>query len=153
MIPILADVVWPALYIMARSYTWWGIALGLVIEYFVLRLLSRATWQKTLIVVLAANAVTSVIGYFAMPLLTFGWEFVLESTVYQVIKLGTFNPFGWLATVVVMGAITAFPEYIFIKKIMNVEFTRKKPWLWWWLANCASVFVAFVTVVIWPVQL
>jgi integral membrane sensor domain MASE1 len=62
MIPVLADVVWPALYIMARSYTWWGIALGLVIEYFVLRLLSKATWQKMLIVVLAANALTSVIG-------------------------------------------------------------------------------------------
>ena len=146
-------MVWPALYIMARSYTWWGIVLGLVIEYFALRLLSKATWQKTVVAVLAANALTSVIGYFAMPWLTFGWEFVLEFTVYQVIKLGTFNLFGWIATVFVMGAITAFPEYFFIKKVMKVEFTRKRSWLWWWLANCASVFVAFVTVIIWPVNL
>jgi hypothetical protein len=153
MTPILADVVWPALYIMERSYTWWGIMLGLVVEYLALRGIAHVTWKKAAIAVVAVNAASSLLGYVAIPLLTLGWEFVLEYTVYQVIRLGTFNLFGWVSTVIVIGAITGFPEYFLLTKAFKIQFRSKRPWLWWWLANCVSVFIAFLTVLIWPVHL
>jgi hypothetical protein len=151
--PMIADMVWPALYLMARSYTWWGIALGLVIEYFALKGIANITWKRAAIAIVAVNAATSLIGYLAIPLLTLAWEFVLQFTIYQFIHIGTFNPFGWISSIVVIGAITGFPEYLLLTKVFKVQFRSKRSWLWWWLANCASVLVAFITVLIWPVNL
>ncbi len=151
--PILADMVWPALYIMARSYTWWGIAFGLVVEYLALRWIANVTWKRAAIAVIAINAATSLIGYVAIPLFTLAWEFVLSYTIYQVIRLGMFNPFGWISTIIVIGAITGFPEYLLLTKAFKIQFKRKRSWLWWWLANCVSVLIAFITVLIWPVHL
>jgi hypothetical protein len=153
MTPVLADVVWPALYIIARSYTWWGISLGLVIEYVTLRAIANVSWRKAVLAVLAVNAVTALAGYFAIPLLTFAWEYVLEYTIYQFLHLGTFNPIGWCSTILVMGAITGFPEYLLLRFAFRTEFKRRWPSLWWWFANCLSVLVAFISVVIWPVNL
>ena len=36
-VPTYADVVWPALYLETRIFTWWAMALGLVIEFFFVR--------------------------------------------------------------------------------------------------------------------
>jgi hypothetical protein len=151
--PILADVVWPALAIMARSYTWWGIASGLVVEYLALRWIGSVNWKKAVLAVITVNAATSLIGYVAIPLLTFAWEFVLSYTVYQVVRVGTFNPFGWISTVIVIGAITGFPEYLLLTKAFKIQFRVKRAWLWWWIANSLSVLIAFITVLIWPVNL
>jgi hypothetical protein len=152
MTPILTDVVWPILYILARSCTWWGIALGLVVEYLALRWIANINWKKAVIAVVAVNAATSLLGVVAIPLLTFAWEFILTYTVYQVVRVGTFNPFGWVSTIIVIGAITAFPEYFLLTRAFRIQFRGKRSWLWWWLANCVSVLIAFITVVIWPVN-
>jgi hypothetical protein len=152
MTPLFADMVWPALYVMSRSYTWWGIGLGLVVEYLALKAIADVTWKSAAVPVIVVNAASALLGYFAIPALTLGWEFVLSYTIYQVIRVGTFNVFGWIATVLVMGAITAAPEYLLLILLFKIRFKKSRPWLWWWLANCVSVFIAFLTVLIWPVH-
>ena len=81
---ILANVVWPALYILSRYYTWWAIGIGLLIECVVLRLLTKDSAKKVVFAVAVANLITAIVGYFAIPWITFGWEFALEYTVYQL---------------------------------------------------------------------
>jgi hypothetical protein len=152
MTPILADMVWPGIMIMERYYTWWAILLGLFVEYFALRLIANSTWKKAAIAVVVVNTASALIGYFLTPWLTLGWEFILSYTVYQVIHLGTFNIFGWLSTIIIMGGITTIPEYLLLKYAFRIQFNKKKPWLWWWLANCVSVLIAFLSLIIWPAK-
>ena len=149
---ILANMVWPALYLMERYYSWWAIAAGLIIEYAVLRLISKSKPWTAVWAVLAANALTALVGYFTIPYLTLAWEYILSFTVYQLIDVGTFNPFGWISSIIIMAAITAFPELLVIRKAFDIEM-KKEAWLYWWLANMASVALAFITVLIWPVEL
>ena len=40
---ILADLVWPSLVLEGRLFAWWIVAAGLVIEFFFVRWLTRAT--------------------------------------------------------------------------------------------------------------
>ena len=121
-------------------------------RYAILRAISNEKQAKIAYSVLAANAFTALVGYFAIPYLTFAWEFALSYTVYQLIDVGTFNPFGWISSIIVMAAITAFPELLIIRKIFKVEMNERS-WLYWWGANIASVSLAFITVLIWPVEL
>jgi hypothetical protein len=148
----LANMVWPALYLMERYYSWWAIALGLIIEYTVLRYISNENQKKIIYSVFISNALTALVGYFAIPYLTLAWEFVLSFTVYQLLDVGTFNPFGWFSSIIIMAAITAFPELLIIRKIFKIEL-KKNAWIYLWGANIASVALAFITVLIWPVKL
>jgi hypothetical protein len=149
---ILSNLVWPALYILARYYTWWAIGFGLLVECLALRSLSKAPWKKSVTAVVIANLATAVIGYFVLPWATFAWEAALDLSVYQFIGVGTFNIFGWISSVVIMSGLTAFPELVIIRKCFMIPL-RNKAWRWWWLANAVSVLLAFITVMIWPVEL
>ena len=149
---ILANVVWPALYILSRYYTWWAIVFGLLVECFALRFISTTNTNKAVLAVVTANLVTAVVGYFALPWITFGWEFALGYTVYQLLDVGTFNPFGWITSVLLISALTAFPELLIIRQVFKIEL-RKNAWLFWWIANAISVLLAFITVLIWPVRI
>jgi hypothetical protein len=148
---ILANVVWPALYILSRYYTWWAIGIGLLIECVVLRLLTKDSAKKVVLAVAVANLITAIIGYFTIPWITLGWDFALEYTVYQLLDVGTFNPFGWITSILLISAITAFPELLIIQKLFKIEL-RTRAWTYWWAANALSVLLAFLTVLIWPVQ-
>lgn len=149
---ILTNVVWPALYIISRYYTWWAIGTGLVIECVALRLLTKNRAKKAVLAVLAANLITAIVGYFTIPWITLGWEFALEYTVYQLVDVGTFNPFGWFTSILLISAITAFPELLIIRKAFRIEL-RTNAWRYWWIANVLSVLLAFLTVLIWPVEM
>jgi hypothetical protein len=143
-------MVWPGIFLMQRYYTWWAILLGLVVEYFALRLIANSSWKRAVVAVVTVNTASALIGYFLTPWLTLAWEFILAYTVYQVIQLGTFNPFGWFSTIIIMGGITALPEYLLLKYAFRIQFNKKRPMLWWWLANCISVLIAFLSLIIWP---
>lgn len=155
MIPvrIVADVVWPALFFMERVYTWWAVATGLIVEYVVLRAIARVTWRKAAIATVAVNAASALVGLAAIPLIGFAWEALLDLTVYRLLHAGTFNPFGWISTVFLIGGITGFVEYLLLTRAFKVAFKVRHAWFWWWMANCASVFLAFVTMLLWPVSL
>ena len=147
---ILANIVWPALYILARQFTWWAIALSLVIEFVALRVLATGSWRRVFAAVVVGNFATAVLGYLTLPWITMAWEYALHLTVYQLIEVGAFNPFAWVASIVIISAFSAFGELLVISRVFKMTL-RRKGWIYWWLANAATVAVAFITTMIWPV--
>lgn len=75
---IIANVVWPALYLSQRYYTWWAIGLGLLIEACVLYSITRNKPTRCLLIAVVANAISAGIGYFAFIWVGLAWEFGVD---------------------------------------------------------------------------
>ena len=150
---ILGDMVWPALFIMARYYSWWAILFGLIVEYLALRALTNEKVGRSIFLVLVANAVTAAIGYFVIPWITLLWELLVHTTIYPLLGIhATFNALGWVLNILVISAITAFPEWLIIRAVFKVK-CKKMAWLGWWFANSLSVALAVLTLFVWEQQL
>ncbi len=142
---LLANLVWPALYIAERYYSWWAIGAGLVLETIVLAKLTRRSAGCSLLMAAVANAASAIVGILAYRWLGFAWEFVLSFTIYQILPLGTFNPFGWLASVLLAALLSSVIECAVLRLGFRIPITRRffLPFL---LANIATAAVALVTV-------
>jgi hypothetical protein len=149
---ILADVVWPALYLHDRLYSWWGVGLGIVIEFFFIRWLTGLPAWPALRVTLVVNAISSVIGYFAYIWLDLVREFALTYLVFQPFDLGTFSWIGWGSACVYAALINAAIECAAMRIIFRIRITR---WFFFWdtVANFLSVAVAFASLFVSPVNL
>jgi hypothetical protein len=146
---ILADLVWPALFLAGRLMAWWAIGLGLLVELFSVRWLTGFSWSKSIIVDIAMNAASSLLGVFLIPLAGVAWEFFPGIVLYRVFNVGILNPGTWLATflfaVFINSALeTAVLRYAFKQK----PFKRFLSWLA--LANAISVGIAFGSLFKYP---
>jgi hypothetical protein len=146
---ILADVVWPALFLEARIATWWAISVGLVVEYLFLRRITdlgpaRAAWADV-----AMNAASTLLGLILIPIAGIVWEFFPGTVIYQVFDVGTFNPGTWMATMVMAAALNAFIERFVLRRCFKQQVARRAFWLLFG-ANAVSVGLAFASIVILP---
>ena len=57
-----ANMVWPALYLETRLFTWWAISVGLVVEYLFVRHLFSLEPKRAVIADVSANAVSAIAG-------------------------------------------------------------------------------------------
>lgn len=144
MLTLLADVVWPALFLEMRLLAWWAVAAGLIVELFFVRWLTAFAWGKSIVADIAMNAASSLLGVFLIPLAGIAWEFFPGILIYKLLEIGTFNPGTWAATFLMAvfinsGLETAVLCYGFKQK----PFTR----FFWWLAlaNSMSVALAFAS--------
>ncbi|MGV1014065.1 MAG: hypothetical protein ACOYB4_03750, partial [Methyloceanibacter sp.] len=62
-----ANVIWPAAILTGRLLAWWIIAASLVIEFFFVQRAFRLKPPDALWATLAANAVSAVLGLYALP--------------------------------------------------------------------------------------
>lgn len=148
---VLANVVWPALYLSQRYYSWWAIALGLVIETFALRVLLKQPLPKSFLMALAANAISALVGVWVFVWIGFAWEYLLSYTVYQIIPLGTFNLFGWLATTMLAAAFSTSIEWVVIRFLFRMPTTRRFVLLFFG-ANLITAGIALVTLIVSPIK-
>lgn len=70
-----ADLVWPALYLETRLFSWWAISVGLIVEYFFVRKLFGLAPKRAAIADLSANTISAVAGILLIPVAGIVWEF------------------------------------------------------------------------------
>ncbi len=149
-----ANVVWPALYLETRLFSWWAVSVGLLVEYVFVRHLFKVALPKAILATITANAASAILGVLLIPLAGIAWEVFPGLLFYHFLNMGTFNPITWCATFLIACAINVALEGLVYKKIFKFSFLFKsKMFLWFMLANTASVGVATASLIINPVQL
>lgn len=148
-----ANTVWPALYLETRLFSWWAISLGLLIEYFfVLKMLKTKPMQAAFATI-AANTASALLGIIFIPLAGIAWEVFPGILFYHLLNMGTFNPITWVATFLIACAVNVVVEGFVYKKWFKLNFLFKsRLFLWFMLANAASVGVAVGSLIINPLQ-
>ena len=146
-----ADLVWPALYLEIRLFSWWAITIGLAAEYLLVRWLFQLPIQRALLATIAANATSSIVGLVLIPLAGIVWELFPGSIYMHVLKWGTFNPITWAATFVLACLVNTVIEALVYKKAFKLDVYRRE-FFWIVAANAVSVGVAFVTLFMVPVE-
>lgn len=144
-----ADMVWPALLLEFRLLSLPVIALGLLVEAAVLRSGFGMRWSRAVFAACVVNAASTALGVVLVPLAGLVWEIFAGFVVYSLLPLGTFNPFGWIATFLVAVAVTTGLEVVCLKQAFGVPPTRRT-WKLWALANAASVGLAFAGLLLEP---
>lgn len=149
-----ANVVWPALYLETRLFSWWAISVGLVIEYFFVRRLFFLAPRRAAIADLSANAVSAVVGVVLIPISGIAWELFPASVYNWALGWGTFNPITWAGAFFLACVVNAVLEGFMYKEAFKVDFKIKSKKFWWLvLANAFSVGVAFASLWIVPLHL
>jgi len=149
----LANVVWPALYLETRLFSWWAIGIGLLVEFFFLRWLFGLSYKQAALADLSANAVSAVTGLVLIPVAGFLWELFPGSLINWVFDWGTFNPVTWLGTFLLACVVNALLEAIVYRTwfVRDLRF-RSKQFVWLILVNAISVGVAVASLWIAPVR-
>jgi hypothetical protein len=143
-LPVYADFVWPALYLVQRSVIWWVILPGLIVEFFFVKMLTKSDIKKSILINIVMNLCSSLLGLFLIPIAGIAWEVFPGLILYKIFDIGTFNPGTWTATCLFAIVINAFIEKLAIEKIFNYKIGKKGFW-WLALANSLSVGLAFVS--------
>lgn len=149
-----ANLVWPALYLEVRLFSWWAISAGLLIEYLFVRRLFGLSPKRAVIADATANALSALAGLLLIPAAGVVWEIFPGSMYMHAIGWGTFNPATWAGTFMLACVINAVVEGLVYRKVFKLEFRfRGRKFGWLILANALSVGVAFVSIRIAPVRL
>ena len=149
-----ANVVWPALYLETRLFSWWAIGIGLVIEFFFVQWLFGLSAKQAAIADLSANAISAAVGLLLIPLAGIAWELFPGSVINWAFDWGTFNPVTWAATFVLGCLVNALLEGAVYKKWFAKSFRfRSRQFGWLIVANAFSVGAAFASIWINPVRL
>jgi len=144
---VLADVVWPALFLSVRMAAWWCVLVSLVIEGLALWRFASLSPLKALAASLVMNAVSALCGTLLLPLMGIRLEVFASSTYEEWLGWGTFNPITifatWLGAVLLTTAIECL--------VLWLAFAL--PWNRRWVtvvlgANALTVALAWVTVLI-----
>jgi hypothetical protein len=145
MTPILADLVWPALFLEERLLSIWIILAGLLIEYFFVWRITTLGALKAIWANLAMNAASTLLGIVLIP----GVGFLVA--LFPGELLGTFNPITWGLTLIVAVLLNTLIEALILWKGFKQKIGKKEFWLLG-LANTLSVGVALGTLLIFPVN-
>lgn len=147
----IADVVWPALFLETRMFTWWTIGGGLLLEFFVVWWLFRLNALKAAIATFVANAASALLGVPLVPIAGVIWEIFPGSIYMKLLGWGTFNPVTWVATFLFTCLINTVIEAAVYKRIFKFE-VRRRQFAWLFVANALSVGLAFGSLFVLPVQ-
>ena len=146
---LLADVVWPSLYLSDRLFVWWIIGAGLIVEFYCIHRLTQASAQKSGLMTIAVNAISSAVGIIGIPVSGLVWELIAMFTIMPLFKWGTFNPITWLVSCGLAALLNALIETASLRLIFKVPWTKKVFW-WLALANLVSVGMALVSIMVKP---
>ena len=149
MSPVIANVVWPALYAETSISSLPIIALSLVIEFFFFRRLFNASNKQALFYDLSANLASGLVGLVGRPLSGLLYEVTIGMLVMRVFDWGTFNPIAWVSVPIFGGALNSIIELFTIRLIWKHKIT-KGSFLWIWLANIITISIATAWVATHP---
>lgn len=139
---ILANLVWPALFLQNGLLSVRPILIGSLVEYLFIRQLTKFSIWKAILAVLTANGASTLLGFILIPLAGLVWELFPGILLYQFLNLGTFNPITWGATLLIAAAINALLETYVLAVIFKNPIGKRGFW-WLFAANMVSVGIAF----------
>lgn len=149
MTQIIADIVWPALVVEPRLFSWWAIGSGLLVEFFFVRWLTRLDVKMGAVADLTMNAASALLGIFLLPLAGIVWEFFPGIILHSAFNIGTFNPGTWTATFLLAVFINAALETSVLRRVFKQQ-TGKRVFWWLCVANSLSVAIAFASLFTHP---
>lgn len=136
-----ANIIWPAVYVAARLYSLYIIIAGLVIEFLFIKFAAKQTFAKSALISLVMNAISAIIGCFALPIIGFVVEIVLS-----VISTATFHPTHWAVAYILGLAFNVLIEGAAIKLLFKMPFKKNRIWLI--VANAISVIICVISMAI-----
>ena len=141
---LVADMVWPALFIEQRLLSFWSIGLGLLIEYLFVRRLTTLSVGRSILADLTMNAASSLLGIVLIPLIGLAWELSAGILINGLLHFGTFNPIGWTATIVLAAFVNSVVESTVLRFVFRQSPAKR---IFWWLvlANAITVALAFAS--------
>jgi hypothetical protein len=149
MTPILANLVWPALFLTSRMFAVWPIAAGLFVEFFFIRQATKLRGWRCLTADITMNLVSAALGVILIPLSGIIWELLATFTIYPLFNVGTFNPVTWGATALLAAGVNAVVEGWVLQNGFKQKLGRRGFWLLF-VANLVSVSIAAASLVPHP---
>ena len=151
MITVLADLIWPALFLEQRLLSIPVIAGGLIIEYFFIWSFTELGAVRAALADLVMNGASTLLGIFLIPIAGIIWEFFPGVYLYQLFNVGTFNPGTWAVTFCIAVLINAGLETFVLSKVFKQKM-GKRGFGWLCMANALSVGLAFGSFLIYPTR-
>lgn len=136
-----ANIIWPAVYVSNRLYSWYIILAGLVIEILFIRFAVKQPWKKSALISVVMNAISAIIGIFALPFVGLAVEFALSP-----VSDNTFSPLHWTIAYIVGLAFNVLIEGSANKLIFHLPF--KKNVIWLTVANAISVIICVISMAV-----
>lgn len=136
LIPISAkaNMIWPSIFIVQQYYTWYVIVIGLVIEFFAVKIFLKSTWSKSAVIAISMNAISALVGLLLIP---------VSGIIVELITLpfggGTFQLTHWIFDYIAAVFCNVLIEGLALKWIFKYSFKQN----FWWLlgANAISVLI------------
>jgi hypothetical protein len=122
---VLLDIVWPAMAMQGDPLYWGGIAVGLVVEWPFVKLITARTWLESTIPTVTMNLVSSVIGFVAMPALGAFWEIGPGGLLDKRLGLPTFNPISWSVTALIAVAVNVLVEGTILSRLFHAKVSKR----------------------------
>ncbi len=141
---IVANLVWPALYVVGRMTAIIPIVAGLAVEFVFLRYVTSLRGLRCIWADLAMNFASALLGIVLIPIVGLAWEFVAAVTIHPLFDVGTFNPATWIATALLAAVANAAIEGQVLKRSFGLAMNRR---LFVQLAavNLVTVLLAFLS--------
>jgi hypothetical protein len=141
---VLANLVWPALFLLERLLALHVIVIGLAIEYLFIRRFTGLDSRRALCADLAVNLVSTVVGLILIPAVGFGLVLVVS---------GTFSPLAWAVTYLsAVGVNTLVEGLVLAGMLRRLGSARSSGYGWLLAANSLSVGTALPSLAVWPVS-
>ena len=148
---VLADVVWPALFLSIRMAAWWCVLGSLLIEGLALWRFAGVRLVKSMAASVTMNAVSAFIGMLLLPLMGIRLEALADATYNAWLDLGTFNPISYVATWFGATLLTTMIECFVLWLVFVMPWNRR--WVAVVLAvNAVTVALAGVSALLFASQ-
>lgn len=132
-----ANMVWPSLYIIDQYYSWYIILIGLIVEFFAIKLFLKVSWGKSALIAVTMNLISALIGLILIP---------VSGVIVEILTLpfggGTFQLSHWILDYIAAVLCNVVIEGLAVKWIFKYPF---KETFWWLLgANAISVIICAI---------
>lgn len=138
-----ANMIWPSIYIVEQYLTWYVIIAGLIIETAAARHFLKTQWLKSFLIMLAANAISAIVGIVLIP---------FSGIIVELLTIpfggGTFDISHWILDYIFAILCNTCIEGLALKLIFKYKF---KPNFWWlFAANALSIIICIISLLLLP---
>ena len=122
---IIANLVWPALYLVGRMTAIIPVVAGLIVEFVFLRHVTSLRGFSCIRADLAMNLASALLGILLIPIFGLAWEVVAAATIYPLFDVGTFHPATWAATALLAAVANAAIEGLVLRRFFGLILSRR----------------------------